>query len=415
VSHQNVHLKDLLVATKDGDWGEAEAKAGLLEYNVIRGTDFDRLRRGDVSTVPVRHLSEKTVGRRTLETNDILIETAGGTSDRPTGRSVLITDRLLKSLGRPSTCASFARFLRVNPELADARYIFWWLQNLYEQGMMRQHEVRHTGVGRFQYTRFAESEPVPLPSINDQRWIAETLGALDEKIASNLQAARLQEQIVQELFRAWFVRFEPWGRSCPSSWRRGRLADVLALVRTPVKAGTRPELPYVPIDMIPFRSVGLDEYRPNEEARSSLILFEKNDILIGAMRVYFHRVALAPFDGITRSTTFVLRPVADHLREYALLLCNEDQTIEFARAHSKGTTMPYAVWDGGLAELPAVLPPSEVAEEFSGIVGSIIDRLRDGLFENLRLAALRDGLLSELFSGRLGVPKGSPVLEEVPR
>lgn len=41
-------------------------------------------------------------------------------------------------------------------------------------------------------------------------------------------------------------------------------------------------------------------------ANSSLIKFDKDDILLGAMRVYFHRVCLAYEDGISRNTNFVL-------------------------------------------------------------------------------------------------------------
>ena len=75
--------RDLLVATKDGDWGKS-ADAVSPRYQVIRGTDL-RVRVGDVTTVPVRHLPDRrppahAAGKRHL------IETAG-TSDRPTGRT----------------------------------------------------------------------------------------------------------------------------------------------------------------------------------------------------------------------------------------------------------------------------------------------------------------------------------------
>ncbi len=161
-------LRDLLVTTKDGDWGQESPTAGFLPYRVIRGTDFPAVRVGDVTAVPLRYLSESTAYRRTLKPDDILIETAGGSRDRPTGRSLLVTKTLLSSLALPATCASFARFLRVDPAKANPGYVYWYLQHLYASGEMDKHQVQHTGVARFQYTKFAETERVPFPPLPEQ-------------------------------------------------------------------------------------------------------------------------------------------------------------------------------------------------------------------------------------------------------
>src|SRR5439155_13767013 len=123
-----VLLRDLLITTKDGDWGKDSAAEGLVPYRVIRGTDFPRVRNGDMSSIPIRYLSGSTVHRRALAADAILLETAGGSPDRPTGRSLLITRKLLSSLDLPATCASFARFLRVDPVKAEPNYIYWFLQ-----------------------------------------------------------------------------------------------------------------------------------------------------------------------------------------------------------------------------------------------------------------------------------------------
>ncbi|MDR0501569.1 MAG: restriction endonuclease subunit S, partial [Coriobacteriales bacterium] len=209
--------------------------------------------------------------------------------------------------------------------------------------------------------------------------------------------------MAQAIFKSWLVDFEPWGGVMPEDWREGTLGDILQSIKQPIKAGERLELPYVPIDAIPMNSLALTDFRPNEEAQSSLITFEKNDILIGAMRVYFHRVAIAPFDGITRTTCFILRPKKRAYLEYALLLCNEDNTIDYAQSTSKGSTMPYAVWDNGLADFPIAIPPIETIQEFSDALCPLVERLRDSLFEIRQLSCLRDTLLPRLMSGELSV------------
>lgn len=202
-------LSDLLITTKDGDWGKETPQTGFVPYRVIRGTDFSSVRVGEINSVPLRYLSESTVHRRTLVAGDILLETAGGSPGRPTGRSLFVTEKLLSSLDLPATCASFARFLRVDPVKAESGYVYWFLQYLYASGQMEEHQVQHTGVARFQYTKFAASQAVPLPSRAEQRAIAHILGTLDDKIELNRRMNETLEGMARALFTSWFVNFDP--------------------------------------------------------------------------------------------------------------------------------------------------------------------------------------------------------------
>lgn len=161
----------------------------------------------------------------------------------------------------------------------------------------------------------------------------------------------------------------------------------------------------MPIDVIPMKSIGVTEFKPNEEAKSSLQLFQRDDIVIGAMRVYFHRVVLAPCEGITRNTCFVLRPKTQALREYALLTCFQPEAIEYANVRSKGSTMPYAVWENSFENYPVLIPGKKELEGFSKRLAPIVDTIRDSYKEVTRLAELRDTLLPKLMSGEIDVSK----------
>ena len=181
------------------------------------------------------------------------------------------------------------------------------------------------------------------------------------------------------------------------------MKDVLSLQRSSIKAGENTSLPYLPIDIIPMNTFGLSDVKPNEEAQSSLITFSKDDIVIGAMRVYFHRVIIAPFDGITRTTCFTLRPFnADYLG-FSLLCCDQDSSIEYAQQTSKGSTMPYAVWDGGLGDMEIPIPDPKTAHRFNEIVMPMIRIIQSSFAENKNLRELRDSLLPRLMSGELDV------------
>ena len=212
----------------------------------------------------------------------------------------------------------------------------------------------------------------------------------------------LQQQ-AQALYRSWFIDYTPFGGTAPAGWCRGKLKDVLQLQKHAIKAGASPELPYLPIDTIPMKTFAVTDFRPNEEAQSSLIQFSKDDILIGAMRVYFHRVIIAPCDGITRTTCFVLKPSDPAYLSFGLLTCDLDSSIDHAQNTSKGSTMPYAVWDGGMGEIEIAIPPLAVANKFNELVLPMLRQIQNSYYEVKALRELRDSLLPRLLSGDLDV------------
>lgn len=189
----------------------------------------------------------------------------------------------------------------------------------------------------------------------------------------------------------------------PENWRMGKLSDILQLKKNPIQPGEDISLPYLPIDLIPIKSLAIKDVRPNEEALSSLLRFDENDILIGAMRVYFHRVAIAPFKGITRTTCFVLEPFNPNYFAYGAITCNQDLAIDYAQKTSKGSTMPYAVWEGGLGDFEIPIPDEDTALRFNDAVKSILEQIKSSYYENKNLQELRDSLLPKLMSGELDV------------
>ena len=148
---------------------------------------------------------------------------------------------------------------------------------------------------------------------------------------------------MQALYKSWFIDFKPFGNTMPCNWKTGKLKEVLKLKRQSLKAEDNTELPYLPIDVIPMRTFALTGFKPNSEAQSSLITFDKDDIIIGAMRVYFHRVVLAPCDGITRTTCFTLVPHHKEYLSFALLCCDQDSSIDYAQSERLQEVLQYTL------------------------------------------------------------------------
>ena len=273
-----------------------------------------------------------------------------------------------------------------------------------------------------------------LPPLEAQTTIAAFLDCISDKIELNRRMNETLEAMARALFKSWFVDFDPVRAKAegsdpglpkpladlfpthlvdselgeiPEGWEVGKLGDVICQrVERCVASAETAAQPYVPIDCISPRSLFLMESKPGDEAQSSLAKFHRGDLLFGAMRPYFHKVCIAPFDGTTRTTAFVLYPRQERDFAYATMLLHHPDTIDFVTRHSTGSTIPYAVWADSMEAMPAILPPSNVRTAFNHAVRPMLARISQPYFESRALAALRDALLPKLISGGL-VPKGS--------
>lgn len=441
----SIPLRALLETTKDGDWGRDSPAEGYVPYRVIRGTDFPAVRIGDVKTVPVRYLSESTVHRRTLQPDDILLETAGGSRDRPTGRSLLVTERLLSSFDLPATCASFARFLRVDRAKVDPRYVYWHLQYLYANGEMEQHQVQHTGVARFQYTKFAETQLIPLPPIPEQRGVANILGTLDDKIELNRRMNETLEAVARALFKAWFVDFDPVrakaeGRDpglpkpfadlfpnsfvdseageIPKAWQAAPLGDHFDAVKGVSYKGSGLGGAGMPLHNLNsvlegggYKYEGIKYY---SGAYAKRHLVEPGDVIVanteqGHDRRLIGYAAIVPRlfgdHGIASHHIYRMRPKPGSTLTPAFLshLLNSPQMHDVVSGYANGTTVNMLPTSGVQQPHIAVPPPALVAA-FDRLATRIESRREEIVVESRSLAALRDTLLPRLISGATSVP-----------
>jgi len=279
------------------------------------------------------------------------------------------------------------------------------------------------------------------PPLGEQKAIAHILGTLDDKIELNRKTNETLEAMAKTLFKSWFVDFDPVrakaeGRptglpaeisdlfpdsfedselgEIPSGWKISNLGSLIKQCGEPIQASsTTMELPYVPIDCISNKSLALREYKSGAEANTSLLLFREGDLLFGAMRPYFHKVCIAPFDGTTRTTCFALRPFTDSHYAFVAMLLSAASTIEYATLHSTGSTIPYIRWSNGLENMLSIQPPYPILDCFNKTALPILRKISISLFTERPIAAVRDILLPKLISGEIRIPDAEKMLEEV--
>ncbi|WP_214466442.1 restriction endonuclease subunit S [Microbacterium flavescens] len=392
-------LVDLTLESRDGDWGQEEEQPDSSRFAIIRGTDFAEVALRRVGSVPRRYLPNRTSARRTLQANDILIETAGGSPKSPTGRTLLVTQEILDSFEGPVSCASFARFIRVDPLLVDARFVQRQLQNLYNSGVLETFQVQHTGVARFQYTAFSSTYRLKLPPRAEQQAIAEVLGALDDKIAANTALAAAAD----ELIRAEYVALHA------DLVRVGEIADSPRSGVDP--SGVNPDDLYVGLEHVGRRHMWLTDEGRADDVSSTKSRFGAGDILFGKLRPYFHKVVSAPRSGICSTDILVVRSRDRRLSSVLLAALSSDAVIEEVVAASEGTRMPRTSWKD-LASVEIRWPTSDSAQQLASRFDSIRDAMLAAVAESRTLAATRDALLPQLMSGKLRVRDAEVAVSE---
>ena len=182
-----VLLADLVDEVTSGDWGDAAHADNREECIVLRGTDFQRLTRTDISEAPHRFLKQASVLKRQLVPGDLLVETSGGSEAQPTGRLVRIGNGLT-NVPMPVTFSNFVKRLRLNPNV-DSQYFSLAWESLYRQGRTRPYEKRTTGIRNFRLDDFLASETISLPPLEEQRHIARILSTI-QRVSQRIDRVR---------------------------------------------------------------------------------------------------------------------------------------------------------------------------------------------------------------------------------
>ena len=293
---------------------------------------------------------------------------------------------------------------------------------------------------------------VRLPSLKDQQAIACILGTLDDKIELNRRMNQTLEDIARAIFKSWFINFDPvrakaavrraypnWTNAqisraaCPNlkpeiaelfpdsfedselgeipkGWEVGTLGDVADHPRRSVQPSQiEPQTPYIALEHMPRRCIALSDWSTGDGLESSKFSFKKGEILFGKLRPYFHKVGVAPVDGVCSTDIVVIAPRTPFYFALVMGIVSSDEFIEYTNAGSTGTKMPRTSW-AEMTRYDIALPPKALAQAFTDRVVPEVDRIIAAIHESRTLAALRDALLPKLISGKLRVPDAERIV-----
>lgn len=150
-SSSRIELMNFISEMKSGDWGKAKLTDNFIKPAVIiRGTDFCNVANGQKSDAPIRYLKTATIQKKHLIANDVLIEISGGSPTQSTGRSLLITDKLLNRYNTPVLGTNFTRLFRCETE-ENAVLFHSYINFLYNKNVFFNYENGTTGIKNLDY------------------------------------------------------------------------------------------------------------------------------------------------------------------------------------------------------------------------------------------------------------------------
>lgn len=285
--------------------------------------------------------------------------------------------------------------IRLNDKIDEGFFVYWCNGPIYRKHI-KTHYVGSTQI-HLRKQDFLDA-PLYLPPLSEQRAIAEVIHALENKIGLNHQMNRTLESFLKAVFRQEFVEGEDI-----EGWELGKLGDIAQNIRRSIHPEEiEPETPYIGLEHMPRGSISLSEWDNASAVVSNKFLFKQDEFLFGKLRPYFHKVGVAPLDGVSSTDILVVAPKDEDYYGVVLGHISSAELINYTAAASTGTKMPRTNWSD-IARYEIALPPKDKAKEFSDFVKSVVQLIRSNIVQLRTLASLRDSLLPKLMRGEVRV------------
>ena len=350
----------------------------------------------------------------TVKAGDVLLNITGDS----VARSCIVTDEVL-----PARVNQHVSIIRVNEKVAHNKFVFYFTQFIKPQLL----SLAGNGATRNALTKaMIEQLDIFLPPLSEQRAVAATISALDDKIEINNRINKTLEEMAQALFTRWFVDFEfpdengqPYKSSggemeeselgpIPKGWKLARLSDICNVLsggtpKTGVAEYWNGPIPFFsPKDASDgFYTIDTEKTITGEGLKNcNSKLYPKDTVFITA-RGTVGKVVLSGRDMAMNQSCYALQG-REEIGQYFLFF----QTVRAAEQLRKSASG--AVFDAIIVKsfdsIKVVVPPTCFLESFCELVHSLLSNVCLNTEQNNYLSSLRDAILPQLMSGEIRVP-----------
>jgi type I restriction enzyme S subunit len=394
----------------------------VTPYRMIRTTN---VRNGRIDLTECRHVEEATyktwTRRAQLQIGDVIL-----TREAPIGEVGFVTEAEGVFLGQ--------RLMqyRANPKVLDSRYLLYCFLSPALQHQFGSHEgsgsvVSHIRVGDcFKFK-------LQLPPLHIQRAIAQTLGALDDRITLLRETNTTLEAIAQALFKSWFVDFDPvhakiQGRApegmdeataalfpesleeselgpVPNGWSVGAVGDFARLKKGAVNPGSQPDTVFEHFSLPAFDDGQSPVIESGASIKSNKTPVPEDAVLLSKLNPHIPRIWLPVSTGRNAvcSTEFLaFQPTGVGSRELIYCLFSSPEFISRLQQLVTGTSNSHQrIKPDQVALMTSVVPTASIASAFEILMRPVFEQVHKNRQKVQTLSAIRDVLVPRLISGQL--------------
>ena len=246
---QRTRIKFGIRRSAAGVWGNDE-KGNSDDVICFRIADFD-YPHGELKldNITLRNIEKNQLEGRLLSYGDLLIEKSGGGDATPVGRVVRV------NYEGKATCSNFIHSLTLNEKL-DNNFMYYYFHFLYSNKVNLLFFNQTTGLQNLKVSDYL-SQSIYVPTIDEQKAIANYLGIQSAKIDNVIAAQEKRVELLQELKQSIITRavtrgIDPdvklkdsgveWIGQIPEHWEVQKLRNISKTITDYVASGSFADL-----------------------------------------------------------------------------------------------------------------------------------------------------------------------------
>ena len=285
--------------------------------------------------------------------------------------------------------------LRPNEKIINPDYFVYLMRSQSIKSAMANY-VSGSALPRIILSDFKKMKLKIISDIKKKKKIANILSRYDEAIENNNKRIKLLEQMAQNLYKEWFVRFRfPGYENCefengiPVGWHQGRLSELLEFKRG--KNITADEMEDGDVLVI---SAGLEPsgYHSTSNVQGVSLTISSSGANAGYLAIHYEDIWAADCMFITEKNTQNIYYLYEFLNNIRLVIFNQQ----------RGAAQPH-VYSKDINNLRLWIPNEELIENANKLFESFHKEIYQLQRANQNLVKQRDLLLPRLMSGKLEV------------
>lgn len=215
------------------------------------------------------------------------------------------------------------------------------------------------------------------------------------------------EQQARLLYKAWFIDFEPFGKSMPDNWTEGTLGQIAELKTNSFSPAKNPDVMLEHYSIPSYDEKHFPVFEIASGVKSNKYILTPSSVMISKLNPDTKRIwrpSCLTGNAVCSTEFMVYEAINPDHRDFVYSIIDDLMFSVFLCAHTTGSTNSRQRATPSVTLTYTVpIPPDDVIDEFCSIVSPMYDFIGSNTYENQKLAKTRDSLLSKLMSGELDV------------